>query len=38
MLLRRQKVLMLSSIEQKFRLVWPFSHIFLTSICDWRGI
>jgi hypothetical protein len=36
MLLRRQRVLFLSSIEKKLKIAGPFTHLFLTSICDWR--
>lgn len=36
MLLKRQRVLLVSSIESNLRLSGPFSHLFLTSACDWR--
>lgn len=37
MLLRRQRVLFLSSIDDDLKVKGPFSHLFLTSICDrWR--
>ena len=32
MLIRRQRVLLLGSIEKKFAINGPFSHLFLTSI------
>jgi hypothetical protein len=38
MLIRRQRILLLSSIEKALRISGPFSHIFLTSICDWGVI
>ena len=34
MLIRRQRVLLLGSIDKKLTISGPFSHIFLTSICD----
>lgn len=36
MLLKRQRVLLVSSIESNLRISGPFSHLFLTSACDRR--
>ena len=38
MLLRRQRVLFLGSIDANLRISGPFSHLFLTSICDRRYV
>lgn len=36
MLIKRQRVLLVSSIESQLRISGPFSHLFLTSACDRR--
>lgn len=36
MLIKRQRVLMVTSIDSNLRISGPFSHLFLTSACDWR--
>lgn len=38
MLARRQRVLMVSAMEEHLRISGPFSHLFLTSACGGRCI